>query len=195
MLVRPGALNFNLLLGTFGLAPLGACSLPDVMVDKGSSETSPSDGGAADRADRDAAAPDDAGKGAANNVRATAPIEAGAKVPNRSEEPMPDAGPDKKREAGTMTPKETDAGVARPSQLMDAATSPAASDDDAGPAQDVGNIFAAWPMPDAFPGSQTQPSYGTRANAVIDTITRLEWQQETSLEVEATKANRVRCVR
>jgi hypothetical protein len=170
MLVRPAAPL--ILLGTFGLALLQACSLPDVMVDGPPEESSSSDN---QTADRDAAALNDAGIDDATVVQrdASAPPEAkpGAKDAKDAEEvtPKPEAGghdAETPRDASTTMPP------------MDAAMAPLPSEDDAGPETDIGNIFAAWPMPDAFPGSQTGPSYGTRANVVIDSITRLEWQAQ-----------------
>jgi hypothetical protein len=162
MLVRPAVPL--IVLGTFGLALLQACSLPDVMVDGPSEKSSSSDN---QTADRDAAAASTASMDAATDMQP---------------EPKPDA-----KDAGNATPKpdaggrdaETprDAGTPPPPPT-DADMTPSTNEDDAGPEEDVGNIFAAWPMPDAFPGSQTAPSYGTRANAVIDSITRLEWQRE-----------------
>lgn len=155
-----------LLLGSLGLALLQACSLPDVMVDGEPSEKSSSTD--SQTSERDAAALTDAGVDAGPDMQKDA---------SPPPEPKPDAGKiTPKPEAGGPAPAmQMDAG---PQPPPDAAPTPPPSDEDAGPEVDVGNIFAAWPMPDAFPGSQTSPSYGTRANAVIDTVTRLEWQAQ-----------------
>lgn len=44
------------------------------------------------------------------------------------------------------------------------------------PAAPTEHVFAEWPMPDALPGSQTQPSYSATDLVTTDKVTGLRWQ-------------------